>query len=72
MQRQCHVQKGLHQGLGHWESEAESVSTAVGSFIQHKVSQLAEGNKYDDNTRDAVLDYLSLHADGKPPYLACV
>jgi hypothetical protein len=54
------------------ELNAESVSTAVGSFIQHKVSQLAEGKKYDDKTRDAVLDYLSLHANGTFLWIALV
>jgi len=46
------------------ELNLESVSTAVGSFIQHKVSQLAERKKYNDKTQDAVLDYLFLYADG--------
>jgi hypothetical protein len=54
------------------ELNPESVSTAVGSFIQHKVSQLTEGKKYDDKTRDAVLDYLSLHADGTFLWIALV
>jgi hypothetical protein len=50
----------------------ESVSTAIGSFIQYKVSQLAEGKKYNNRTRDAVLDYLSLHADGTFLWIALV
>jgi len=54
------------------ELNPESVSTAVGSFIQHKVSQLAERKKYDDKTRDAVLEYLSLHANGTFLWIALV
>jgi hypothetical protein len=54
------------------ELNAESVSTAVGKFIQHKVSQLAEGRKYDNKIRDAVLDYLSLHADSTFLWIALV
>jgi hypothetical protein len=54
------------------ELNPECVSTAVGSFIQYKVSQLAEGKKYDDKTRDAVLDYLSSHADGTFLWIALV
>lgn len=45
------------------ELNLESVSAAVSSFIQYKVSQLADKKKYNDKTQDAVLDYLSLHAD---------
>ena len=37
------------------ELSAESISTAVRIYIQHKVRQLAERKKYDDKTRDAVL-----------------
>lgn len=54
------------------ELNRESVSTAVGSFIQHKVSQLVDRKRYDDKTRDAVLSYLSLHADGTFLWVALV
>jgi hypothetical protein len=54
------------------ELNPESISTAVSSFIQYKVSELAEGKKYDNKTRDAVLDYLSLHADGTFLWIALV
>ena len=54
------------------ELNAESVSTAVSKFIQHKVFRLAEGKKYDDRTRDIILDYLSLHADGTFLWIAIV
>ncbi|KAF2465751.1 uncharacterized protein BDR25DRAFT_328447 [Lindgomyces ingoldianus] len=36
------------------ELNAESVSTAVGIFIQHKVLRLAEEKRYNNKTRDAV------------------
>ncbi|KAG9231094.1 NACHT domain-containing protein [Amylocarpus encephaloides] len=54
------------------ELNPESVSTAVGSFIQYKVSQLVERKKYNDKTRDTVLDYLSFHADGTFLWIALV
>ena len=54
------------------ELNAESVSTAVSKFIQYKVFQLVERKKYNDETRDAVLDYLSLHADGTFLWIALV
>jgi hypothetical protein len=44
------------------ELNAKSISTAVGVFIRHKVRQLAERNKYDGRTRNAVLAYLSSNA----------
>ena len=45
------------------ELNAESVSTAVSIFIQHKVLQIAEQKKYNDKTRAAVLDHLSSKAN---------
>ncbi|KAF2628723.1 hypothetical protein BU25DRAFT_439225 [Macroventuria anomochaeta] len=42
---------------------AESVSTAVKIFIKRKVSQLVEQEKYDERTRDAMLEYLTANAD---------
>ncbi|KAF1959162.1 HET-domain-containing protein [Byssothecium circinans] len=54
------------------ELNAESVSTAVSIFIQHKVLQLADNKKYDDKTRDAVLDHLSLHANDTFLWVALV
>jgi hypothetical protein len=40
------------------ELNAQSISAAVESFIQHKVAKLAEQKRYDDRTRTAVLEYL--------------
>jgi len=45
------------------ELNAQSVSSAVGSFIRHKVFQLAESKMYNDKTRDAVLDHLYSNAN---------
>ncbi|KAF2179641.1 HET-domain-containing protein [Zopfia rhizophila CBS 207.26] len=54
------------------ELNAESVSTAVGIYIRHKVLQLAQRKKYDDKTRDAVLDHLSSHANNTFLWVALV
>ena len=44
------------------ELNAEFISAAVGVFIQHKVSQLAQQKKYDKQTRDAVFKRLTSNA----------
>jgi len=54
------------------ELNAESVSTAVGIYIQHKVFQLAQWKKYDNNIRNAVLDYLSSNANNTFLWVALV
>ena len=54
------------------ELNAESVSTAVSIFIQYKVLQLAQQKKYDDKTRDAVLDHLFLNANNTFLWVALV
>jgi hypothetical protein len=54
------------------ELNAESVSAAVGVFIQHKVSQLAQQKKYDRQTQDAVLKQLTANADGTFLWVALV
>jgi hypothetical protein len=54
------------------ELNAASVSTAVHFYIQHRVAQLALEKKYDDNTRSAVLDHLSLHANDTFLWVALV
>jgi hypothetical protein len=54
------------------ELNAESVSTGVNIFIQHKVLWLAKQKKYNDRTRDAVLDYLSLNANNTFLWVALV
>ncbi|KAH8592591.1 WD40-repeat-containing domain protein [Bisporella sp. PMI_857] len=54
------------------ELNTESVSTAVDTYIQHKVLQLAQRKKYDDKMRDTVLDYLSLNAHNTFLWVALV
>ncbi|KAF2626688.1 hypothetical protein BU25DRAFT_92842 [Macroventuria anomochaeta] len=54
------------------ELNAESVSAAVGAFIQHNVSQLARQKKYDQQTQDAVLECLTSSADGTFLWVALV
>jgi hypothetical protein len=45
------------------ELNAESVSTAVRSYIRHKVSWLAQDKKYSDETKRTVLEYLHTNAN---------
>jgi hypothetical protein len=54
------------------ELNAESVSTAVGIYIQQKVHQLAQLKKYDNKTRTAVINHLSLNADNTFLWVALV
>lgn len=54
------------------ELNAQSVSSAVSSFIRHKVFQLAESKTYDDKTRDAVLEHLSSNANDTFLWVALV
>jgi len=54
------------------ELNTESVSTAVSIYIQHKVLQLAQRKKYDDKTRDAVLDHLFSNANNTFLWVALV
>ena len=54
------------------ELNAGSVSTAVSIYIQHKVLQLAQRKKYDDKTRDAVLDHMFSNANNTFLWVALV
>jgi hypothetical protein len=54
------------------ELNAESVSVAVGVFIQYKVSQLAHQKNYDKQTQDAVFARLTLGADSTFLWVALV
>jgi hypothetical protein len=54
------------------ELNVDSISAAVMTFIQTKVSELATRNKYTSQTRDAVQQYLSLNADGTFLWVALV
>src|SRR5256714_1572829 len=54
------------------ELNAESVSTAVNVYIQHKVLQLAKLKKYGDETRVAVLQHLTSNAKDTLLWVALV
>jgi hypothetical protein len=54
------------------ELNAESVSIAVGIYIQHKTQQLAELKNYDEKTKVAVLRYLTLNANDTFLWVALV
>ncbi|KAF2625515.1 beta transducin-like protein HET-E4s [Macroventuria anomochaeta] len=54
------------------ELNAESVSAAVGVFIQHKVTQLAQQKNYDRQMQDMVLERLAANADGTFLWVALV
>ncbi|KAF2260348.1 vegetative incompatibility protein HET-E-1 [Lojkania enalia] len=54
------------------ELNAESVSTAVQTFIKQKVLQLAQQKKYDERTRDSVREYLALNANDTFLWVALV
>ena len=54
------------------ELNAESISTAVGNYIDYKVAQLAHRKEYDDKTQDEVRDYLSSNANGTFLWVALV
>ncbi|OCL12296.1 hypothetical protein AOQ84DRAFT_395764 [Glonium stellatum] len=46
-----------------FELNAESISTAVSTYIRHKVDHLAQQNDYGPEMRQTVFNYLSLHAN---------
>ena len=54
------------------ELNAESVSTAVRTFIEQKVSQLAQQMRYDERTRDSVLEHLASNANDTFLWVALV
>jgi hypothetical protein len=54
------------------ELNAESVSTAVSIYIQHKILQLAKLKKYDEKTRMAVLQHLTSNANDTFLWVALV
>ncbi|KAF2258886.1 WD40 repeat-like protein [Lojkania enalia] len=45
------------------ELNAESISTAVSTYIQHKVNDLAQYNNYSPEIQQMVFDHLSFHAN---------
>jgi hypothetical protein len=54
------------------ELNEESVSAAVTTYVQFKVEGLAKRNKYSNDTRDAVEQYLSANAHGTFLWVALV
>jgi NACHT domain/Heterokaryon incompatibility protein (HET) len=54
------------------ELNAESISTAVSIYIQHKTLQLAKLKKYDDKTRVAVLQHMASNANDTFLWVALV
>lgn len=54
------------------ELNAESISTAVSIYIQHKTLQLAKLKKYDDRTRVAVQQHLASNANDTFLWVALV
>ncbi|KAI9770859.1 MAG: hypothetical protein M1839_003022 [Geoglossum umbratile] len=54
------------------ELNAKFISTAVSIYIRYKVLQLAQQKKYDDKTRDAVLDHLFSNANNTFLWVALV
>jgi hypothetical protein len=66
------LNKAGHKATLCLELNTESVSSAVNSFIRHKVHQLAEEKNYKDKTQDAILDYLFSNANGTFLWVALV
>ncbi|KAH7033954.1 beta transducin-like protein HET-E2C [Macrophomina phaseolina] len=66
------LERAAHKVKLSLELNAESVSAAVSLFIEWKVSQLAEGKKYDKQTREAVLNYLASNANDTFLWVALV
>ncbi|KAB8253536.1 WD40-repeat-containing domain protein [Aspergillus pseudonomiae] len=54
------------------ELNAESVSTAVGLYIDYKARELATRKEYNDQTQRAVQQYLATNADGTFLWVALV
>ncbi|KAM7209892.1 NACHT domain containing protein [Rhypophila decipiens] len=54
------------------ELNAESVASAVNTYIRHRVARLSKQKRYDKNMRKAVRDYLSSMADGTFLWVALV
>lgn len=54
------------------ELNATSISTAVDSYIQHKVSHIAQERQYNDEVRGAVLNHLSSNANSTFLWVALV
>ncbi|KAF3049143.1 hypothetical protein E8E11_004726 [Didymella keratinophila] len=66
------MEQAGHKARLSLELNAESVSAAVGVFIQHKVTQLAQQKNYDQQMQDTVLERLTANADGTFLWVALV
>jgi hypothetical protein len=66
------LEQAGHKARLSLELNAESVSAAVGVFIQHKVTQLAAQKNYDQQMQDTVLERLTANADGTFLWVALV
>ncbi|KKF93678.1 Vegetative incompatibility protein HET-E-1 [Ceratocystis platani] len=56
----------------HLEMNQDSVSSAIDSYIKHRVDQLTKKKKYNDETRAAVLSHLTANANGTFLWVALV
>ncbi|KKF96655.1 Vegetative incompatibility protein HET-E-1 [Ceratocystis platani] len=56
----------------HLEMNHDSVSAAVGSYIQFKADQLAQKKKYDKDMKSAVLEHLQANSNGTFLWVALV
>ena len=60
-----HKLTGMDQNvLFRLELDQRDISDSVAVYVQHRVEQLADENKYDDHTKDALSQYLTANADG--------
>jgi hypothetical protein len=66
------LEQAGHKARLSLELNAESVSVAVGVFIQHKLSQLTQLKKYDKPTQDAVFEHLMSNAEDTFLWVALV
>jgi hypothetical protein len=66
------LEQAGHKARLSLELNVESVSAAVGVFIQHKVTQLAQQKNYDQQMQDTVLERLTANADGTFLWVALV
>jgi hypothetical protein len=56
----------------HLELNQDSISAAVGTYIEHKVGELAKRKKYDAKLKKSVREHLSLNADATFLWVALV
>jgi hypothetical protein len=69
---EAHLEQAGHKLRLSLELNATSVSTAVQVFIDQRVSELAQQNKYDEPTKRAVLEHLASNANDTFLWVALV